>query len=243
MTITQKAVQRTPHRSAATQYVSPHPLPLQAGSQIAGPGCHALAKMLTRNTSLRQLSIFWAGADHAALAALASALSSNTTLTSLTLGDPRSLSAEQTAQAASAILSSAPAQLRRLTLSYVTIPSATHAQRICGALRSNQGVEELCLPYLSIKYGSTRPDQSAEERQCSGADLDGGGAWRGGLEGQTESDAAAMLGAALRSRGPSLRALELPFMHVRSAAGAHAAVLAEAVEGAAALVKLDMLQV
>lgn len=232
-------VRSTMHTVTQMPAVTPCPPPLQAGSQIAGPGCHALAKMLTRNTSLRQLSIFWTGADHTALDALATALSSNTTLTSLALGDPRSLSAEQTAQAASAILSSASPQLRRLTLSYVTIPSAAHAQRVCGALRSNQGVEELCLPYLSIKYSSSQPDQSAEEQDCSGEDGNG----LGGLEDRAEAGGAALLGAALRSRGPSLRALELPFMHVRSTRGAHAAVLAEALTGATALAKLDILQV
>lgn len=208
---------------------------MQAGSQIASPGCHALAKMLTRNTTLRTLSVFWAGADHAALSALAAALASNSTLTSLALGDPRSLSAKHSTHAACAVLSNASPQLCRLELSYVSVHSPASAQRLAAALRCNEGAEELCLPYLSIKYSTGRADAAGPPQAKPGDDAED--------MARTEEGASALLGAALRARRPALRALELPFMHVRAAHGAHAALLGAALQEATALATLDMLQV
>eukprot|EP00892_Ulva_mutabilis_P009323 jgi/Ulvmu1/6763/UM030_0099.1 len=223
------------------------------GSQMAGAGCRSLAKMLTRNTALRHLSVFWAGADHGALAALATALAANTTLTSLALGEPRSLSAAQATRAAVAVLSSATSHLRRLEFSYITIPSPADAAGFCAALRRNVGVVELCLPYLAVKYGSAQPDGvaiaggSAELLDEGGGLEDGGGGLKGGgdphRETATEADAAVLLGHALQCRGATLRSLELPFMHVRSGAAAHAAVVLGAVHQATVLTRLDLLQV
>ena len=214
---------------------------------MAGPGCHALATMLTRNTTLRHLCIFWAGADHDSVTALAAALASNSSLTSLTVGDPRSLSAAQATRAAASILSSATTHLRRLSFSYVTIPSPALAAHFCSALESASGIVELCLPYLAIKY-SLRSDEVVgrggdDEPSLDAPPSDGGEADQGLRDAATEADAAALLGRVLQHRGPSLQSLELPFMHARSAAAAHAAVLAPALELVSVLTRLDLLQV
>lgn len=215
---------------------------------MAGPGCQALAAMLTRNSTLRHLSVLWAGADHSALTAIATALASNSTLSSLCLGDPRSLTPAQVTQAAASILANATAHLRRLDFSYITLPSPAHAATFCAALHKNSGLVELCLPYLAINYARSQPEvvggasaDLPDDLVPEGATKDAG---RWVLEAATEAEAAALLGRTLQSRGVHLQSLELPFMHVRgSGAAAHSALAAAAVQHATELTRLDLLQV
>lgn len=88
---------------------------------------------------LASLSIFWADLDLPSLRDIASCLSSNTSLTSLSLGDPVTMSDHEAAEASRRIMQHAGATLRRLSLAYVPFPSLAAAQSFCAALEGNSG--------------------------------------------------------------------------------------------------------
>jgi hypothetical protein len=112
---------------------------LQSGSGISGPGGSAIARVLAVNNSLRGLDLFWSDLALSSLQDIAGALTSNTSLTSLSIGDPVTLSDDEAAEACSRILRQARPSLKRLSLAYVPFPSLSAAHAFCAALEGNIG--------------------------------------------------------------------------------------------------------
>jgi hypothetical protein len=194
---------------------------------MAGPGTSALAKALAHNTALKSLSLFWVDMDSSALQELARCLSSNGTLTSLSLGDPAILGDEEAAAGYALILQHASPSLSRLSIAYVPFPSLEAAQTFCNALAAATTVQQLALPYLGARSEGLHNQRSAEPVSAS----------------QLQQAVPPMLSVALAARAPTLRALEVPCMSLWADADAHRAVLAAALSGASQLRELDMLQV
>lgn len=66
-------------------------------------------------------------------------LARNGALTSLSLGDPLTLSDPEASEGATRILQHAGASLKRLSFAYVPFPSLPAAQSFCNALEGNTG--------------------------------------------------------------------------------------------------------